>query len=137
MKLTFGSLHIPGSLLKHDVPAYDLQFYDTHFFGVTGISRITGAVGGRHLVFPFLLYDGTTLTTRKKIVEYIEKLNKEKMGKEHTVKTNADDPGAPVYDNCVFHGAHMTMGGEIQDVGGNLGGGWLCYLVLRFFQRGF
>jgi len=132
--ITFAGVNTKGVVLEGlQIPPRTLQFHDRKFWGVTGVSRIYGQYGERHIVVPVLIYDATDFDTARKLSDYIDvTFNNTRAGTNGslTIVSQADHSS---FSDCTFEGA-MLMEGPKKDEAGTLGGGYWAIVLLHYTQ---
>ena len=129
--VVFGPLKIRGLVLEgFDPPPPELVTMDTHFFGLDGVSQITGGIAGRMIDVPVLIYD--RFSSAISLTSYINTAVHKRIGKHDDLIVYSPSDW-PIFYNCTFRGFQPTEGPK-PDVAGTLNDSWWVKGILRFQQ---
>lgn len=125
----FNSYEVPGLFGNVQMSPRVLQSQRTKFFGVHGISEITGGKGERQIVVNHTLFDGySTPLLCTNAIEIIDSMT----GTNGPLIFNTPTAQWTIYD-CTYDG-HELIQLPILDVAGTLDGGYWAELVMYFTQ---
>jgi hypothetical protein len=136
MEVRFAGRTIKGTILPFRPGPRELVVARTHYPGLAGVSEIVLSTGDRALTVEIVLHDGWSQDGLNRYIDEILQRGSDQGGivGAHGLLEVDTPRGVRAYPDSTYEGFDEGDPAGIEDLGGTLGGGWICHGFLRFTQ---